>query len=518
MQRQAQLQKLAHVDVWDVIIIGGGASGLGVALDCITRGYTTLLCEAQDFAKGTSSRSTKLLHGGVRYLAQGNFSLVYEALHERAILIKNAPHLCRKQAFIIPNDNILSALYYGFGLKLYEIMAGNFSLGKTLYLHAQTAKERLEGIQPQRLKAGVCYYDGQFDDARLALALAMSAEQEGACMLNYVRATALLKDEAGKIKGVNIQDMLTNTQKTVYSKCVINATGVFTNELNALDGNKSLDVIASQGIHLVFEKKFLPTDAALMIPKTTDGRVLFAIPWHNKLLVGTTDTPINTISYEPKPLQEEIDFILNTFMQYTILKPTKDDILSIFVGLRPLAAFKSKKEATKNVSRTHKISISPSNLVHINGGKWTTYRKMAEETIDKAIECGLLKPALCRTKHYKIFGYREGGDFNDRLCVYGSYAQEIQKLEKQSEKLASLIHKNYPYTYAQVQWSIEQEAAQTLEDVLARRIRLLFLDAQAALDVAQEVGAFMANALKWQQTQLEQEVCNFCALAQQYLN
>ncbi|MFQ6342008.1 FAD-dependent oxidoreductase [Campylobacter sp. VTCC 70190] len=508
---------------YDCIIIGGGASGLGIAFDCATRGYKTLLVEAKDFAKGTSSRSTKLLHGGVRYLAQGDFALVYEALHERQLLIQNAPHLCKKQAFIIPSENFFSTLYYTLGLKIYALMAGKMSLGKTTMLNKICLSQRLQGIKEKFLHSGVVYFDGQFDDARLALSLARSAEFHGACVLNYMKVSSLLKNEKGELSGVALEDKHPNASLRakksfeVRAKCIFNATGVFTNELNKMNDNtdSSLDIVPSQGIHLVLDRSFLPTDDALMIPKTADKRVLFAIPWHNKLLVGTTDTLIEKVSYEPKALDEEIDFVLNTFANYAIKKPSRKDVLSVFAGLRPLAAFKDKNQATKSISRTHKISVSKSKLISLNGGKWTTFRAMAEECIDEAIKHQLLEPKPCRTKDTRLFGYAEGLDFNERLSVYGSELKELKELEKNPE-FAKTIHPHYAYTLAQVKWAISYEKALCLEDVLARRMRLLFLDAKAALQAAPSVASFMAKELGWSQDFLEQELANFTELAKSY--
>ncbi|WP_104685091.1 glycerol-3-phosphate dehydrogenase/oxidase [Helicobacter bizzozeronii] len=511
MQRTTQLQQLP--DSLDVIIIGGGASGLGLALDAASRGYHTLLLEAHDFAQGTSSRSTKLLHGGVRYLAQGDFSLVYEALHERGTLMQNAPHLCAPQGFVIPCANLSSALFYGLGLKLYALMAGKLQLHRTDVLFKPQGI--LEGVKQEKCRHAVCYYDGQFDDARLALSLALSAHDHGALLLNYAQVKSLLF-ENDRVCGVVFENRINQQEIRLKARCVINATGVFTNTINHMDpSTQENHITPSQGIHLVLDQKFLPSKHALMVPKTSDGRVLFAIPWHGKLLVGTTDTPVQEVSLEPKALPEEIDFLLNTLGEYLEQQPTRKDVLSVFVGLRPLMA-SSKVRATKKLSRSHKIYTAPSGLVHLNGGKWTTYRHMAQETLDACIQQGLLPAKTCCTRTLKLHGYTSE-DLDPRLKVYGTHAQAILDLENANPHLARLIHPNHPYTYAQVFWALEHEMAYRLEDVLSRRMRLLFLDARAALKCAREVGEFMGAYFGWDISYQEQEITQFETLAKTHI-
>lgn len=500
-------------DFYDVVIIGGGATGLGLAVDSVSRGFSTLLLEENDFAKGTSSRSTKLLHGGVRYLAQGDVGLVYEALHERSTMIANAPHLCKKQAFVIPAPNIFNAIYYYVGLSLYDFMAGKKGLGRTRLLSPKIVKNSINNINNEKLKYGILYYDGQFDDARVALNLALTAKDHGAHLLNYVKVTNLLKQDE-KIVGVSIKDTLGDDfAKDIKAKCVFNATGVFTNHINFLDNDNECDIVPSQGIHLVFDKKFLKSQNALMVPKTSDGRVLFAIPWHDKLVVGTTDTLVNDISYEPKALDDEIKFILDTAKEYFDTPPTKDDIKSVFVGLRPLAK-PSKTMETKKVSRSHKVHVSKSGLVSINGGKWTTYRTMAKDGIDEAIKHNLLENKPCVTQDLHHHGYDECMVFGDRLSVYGSDKKYILALEE-DESLKKLIHKDHPFTYAQVKWAVENEFAYTIEDILSRRIRLLFLDARAARECANDVANFLIDNLKLDEKQLRLD--EFLKLTEQYI-
>ena len=515
--RNIQLNQIKNQSTWDVIIIGGGASGLGVAVDCASRGYRTLLLEAHDFAKGTSSRSTKLLHGGVRYLAQGDIALVKEALRERGRLLKNAAHLSQKQAFVIAEKNWWQAMYYTIGLTIYDFLAGHLSIGKTKYLHQNEVRTRLKEMQPEKLRYGVCYYDGQFDDTRLAINLAQTAIEQGACVLNYVRVTQLQKNAQGKISGVCCEDVLSGEMYDLQASCVVNATGVFANDIIHMDTPQAdAHIIPSQGIHLVFDREFLSGEDALMVPKTSDGRVLFAVPWLGKVVVGTTDTLVKNVAYEPKALDEEIDFILNTVAEYFVKKPTRADVKSIFVGLRPLAAPKQANQNTKSVSRSHQVEVGESQLVHIFGGKWTTYRQMAEDTVNTAIKHGLLIEKPCVTENLSIHGNTQD-PISGSLKYYGSDAIAIQTWQNENADFAKKIHENYEYTFAQVAWAMQHEMAQTLEDVLARRIRLLFLDARAARDCSPDVAEFMAQQGGFSRDWISEQIQSFQLLCQQYI-
>lgn len=518
MHRAVGIEKLSTQTQWDVIVIGGGATGLGTALDAATRGFSTLLLEAKDFAKGTSSRSTKLVHGGVRYLAQGDVALVREALRERGRLAKNAPHLFKTQAFIIPGEQWWTAPYYTFGLWLYDRLSGKLSIGHTRHLSETQARTRLSGVKNEKIRAGVCYYDGQFDDARLAVTLAQSAIDHGATVLNYFEVIGLDKNSEGKISGVRCKDNASGKEYALQAKAVINATGVFANDIIAMDEpNEKARIVPSQGVHIVLERDFLPGDDALMVPKTSDGRVLFAVPWHDKLVVGTTDTLIKDVQYEPKPLEQEIQFILDTAKDYFKRAPTRADVKSVFVGLRPLAAPKEEGKSTKEVSRSHQVEVSHSGLVHIFGGKWTTYRQMAEDTVDAAIKAGLIPQKSCKTAELALHGSMNTVHLDDNpFAVYGTDAEKITALANQDSKLAEKIHTNYPFTYAQIIWAIEHESALTLEDVLARRIRLLFLDARAAGEAAQTVAEFMAERFNWDSARLNSEIEGFKTLVAQY--
>src|ERR1700722_9206843 len=427
IKREALVNQISDPStIWDLIIIGGGATGLGVAVDAASRGFKTLLLEQSDFAKGTSSRSTKLVHGGVRYLAQGNIGLVVEALRERGILLRNAPHLVRNESFIIPNYSWLNAVFYSVGLSVYDLLAGKRSFGRSRLISYHELIRRIPNIQQKGLKAGVLYHDGQFDDARLAVSLAITSIEQGATLLNYFRVNGLTKDGI-KINGLIAKDQETGIQYTFRAKTVINATGVFVDELLNMDVPEARPIVQpSQGVHLVFDKSFLGPHDALMIPKTKDGRVLFIIPWHDRILAGTTDTPLNAHQLEPRALEEEIKFILDSAADYLTIIPTRKDVLSVFAGLRPLAAPQNEKQKTKEISRSHKLIISESGLITITGGKWTTYRQMAEETVNAAIGVGKLPYRISVTKTLSLHGYKESVEWTDPFFVYGSDAIAVK--------------------------------------------------------------------------------------------
>nr|WP_041178336.1 glycerol-3-phosphate dehydrogenase/oxidase [Blattabacterium sp. (Blaberus giganteus)] len=527
LNRDRFLDILRNVNIWDVIIIGGGATGLGIALDSSSRGYKTLLLEQSDFSKATSSRSTKLVHGGIRYLAQGNIRLVYEALRERGFLLKNAPHLVKKQKFIIPVFNWRMGIMYWTGLKLYEWLSGSLSFGKSRFLSKYEIVKIFPEIKSKELKGGILYYDGQFDDSRLAINLAQTCVQKGGILFNYFQVKSLLKKVENKISGVVACDLETKKEYSIYSKIVINATGVFSDSILRMDESACpVFIKPSQGTHIVLDKSFFSSSNAIVIPKTQDGRVLFCVPWYDHVLVGTTDTFLEKSVLEPKPLEEEIDFILQTFNKYFVLHTKKSDILSAFSGLRPLfiphnsCSYDPTK--TKDISRSHKLMISSSGLITIIGGKWTTYRKMAEDTVNKAIEIGKLNKRPSVTKDLKIYGshssYSSYKSKNHYWNKYGEDEYHIKKLIEENPLLGvSLIPQDfYYYTEAEVVWMVRNEMARTIEDVLARRFRLLFLNAKKAIDIAPRVAALMAKELsrdkKWEQSQ----VADFKKLAMRY--
>lgn len=514
--RDDLIKELGLIPQWDNIIIGGGATGLGAGVDSASRGYKTLVLEQCDFGKGTSSRSTKLVHGGVRYLAQGDIGLVREALKERGLLFKNAPHLVKKQAFIIPCYSFFSKMKYLIGLKLYDWLSGKFSFGRSTLLSKNNILAAMPQIQRKGLQGGIEYFDGQFDDARLAVNLAQTCVEQGGTVLNYAKVIGLLKDQQGTVNGVRVLDIESQKEYSLFSKVVINATGVFVDDILKMDSPHNDPLVRpSQGVHIVLDKSFLKGGKALMIPKTPDGRVLFAVPWHEHIIVGTTDTPLNSHSLEPVPLEAEIDFILNTAGKYLSNAPKRPDVLSVFAGLRPLAAPKNETDSTKEISRSHKLIVEKSKLITITGGKWTTYRKMAEDTIDKAIDVGSLRKKECRTENLKIHGYAIDLKKNYR-AIYGSDSTRISELEKTNPDLTLSLIEDEPYTVSEVIWAVRHEMARSIEDVLARRMRVLFLDAKEAEKMAVVVASIVAKELGKPKEWEEQQLTSFTNLTKQY--
>jgi glycerol-3-phosphate dehydrogenase len=513
MNREDALTKIKNTDIWDIIVIGGGASGLGIAVESVSRGYATLLVEQSDFAKSTSSKSTKLVHGGVRYLAQGNIGLVREASIERGLLTKNAPHLVKNQTFIIPVYNWRSRLKYTMGLKLYDWISGRLSLGASIFISRKEVLQKLPAIISKNLFGGVLYHDGQFDDARLAINLAQTIFDIGGYAINYMKVIGLIKEDE-KICGITVLDTENKEQYQIKSKVVINATGVFVDDILQMDKPDARKNIAvSQGIHLVLDKKFFPGENALMIPETSDGRVLFIVPWHNKLLMGTTDTPVKNISLEPVALETEIQFILHTVGLYLTETPTRKDVLSVFAGLRPLAASENESN-TKEISRSHKILISESGLFSIIGGKWTTYRKMGEDMIDKVEEELRWKHVTGTTASLHIHGYTTQFNPADPLYFYGSDEVFIQKIIEENGN--EWISEKLKINKAQVIWAVRKEMARTVEDVLSRRTRILLLDAKESIRIAPSVAKVMAEEMHKDETWISEQVKQFNNVAKNY--
>jgi len=488
------LKQLANTAEWDIVIIGGGATGLGSAVDAASRGYKTLLIEQYDFGKGTSSRSTKLVHGGVRYLAQGNIKLVMEALRERGYLLSNAPHLTTVSAFVVPAYSWFDKWFYGIGLKVYDVLSGKLSIGKTRLLNKAETVKQLPGISTKKLSGGILYYDGQFDDTRLATELAITATLHGAVVLNYCKASSLQKT-GNKITGLVFEDGISRKTYTVNAKAVINATGVFTDAVMQMDEPEEGKMVApSQGIHLVIDKHFFPGNNAMMIPKTDDGRVLFAVPWHNKVVLGTTDTPVAAIETDPIPLEEEIEFVLHHANLYLEKNIDRSDVRSMFAGLRPLVKRKGAKN-TSGLSRDHTIIVSKAGLVTVTGGKWTTYRHMAEDAVNNAVFVAKLPKKECITRNLSI---------GNRADAYIKDTGD------------NFIHASFSFTQKDIQWFIEKEMAVTIEDVFARRTRVLFLDAKAAIDAAPSVAEAMAAVLHKDGQWIAEQVSTFTQLARQY--
>ncbi|MYN11615.1 FAD-dependent oxidoreductase [Pusillimonas sp. TS35] len=499
--RASLFTALAGLGQVDLVVIGGGATGLGVALDATLRGLSVVLLESCDFAKGTSSRATKLVHGGVRYLAQGNIGLVREALHERATLLRNAPHLARPLPFVMPSYHCWETPFYGVGLKVYDALAGSAGLGTTRFLSAAQARQQIPGICSQGLKGGVLYWDGQFDDARLALALARTAAAQGALLINYCPVIGLFHEQ-GRLVGVQCRDVETGREYRVDAHCVVNATGVWVDEVRQMDG-AATDVqvqpmvAPSQGVHLVVDREFFPGDHALLVPRTRDGRVLFAVPWLGKVILGTTDTPRHDLAREPLPYAHEINFILGEAARYLSRPPSRRDVRSVWVGLRPLVRPTGDEAgATRKISREHTVLIGTSGLVTVTGGKWTTYRAMAEDVLERCAEAGLLGPlAPSRTAVYPLVGAPQDGGARKSmaeppgLSSYGTEAELLRGIQGADTELALGL------TEAMVRFAARYEYARCVEDVLARRARILFLDAQLATAVAPRVAEILREEL-----------------------
>ncbi len=521
MERVELLERLAQPRRHDLAVIGGGATGLGVALDAAARGLSVVLLESHDFAGGTSSRATKLVHGGVRYLAQGNLALVREALHERATLLRNAPHLAQPLAFVMPAYRWWEVPFYGAGLKAYDALAGAAGLGRTEFLGRSGTLQALPTLRGEGLKGGVRYWDGQFDDARLALALARTAAREGALVVNHCEVTGLVH-EAGRVTGLHARDRETGRAFQVQAGCVVNATGVWVDALRQQDGQATGRpvrpmVAPSQGVHLVVDADFLPGREALLVPRTADGRVLFAVPWLGKLILGTTDTPRDDLPREPQAQEAEVDFILSEIGRYLVRTPTRQDVRSQWVGLRPLVRpDREEGAATRSISREHTVQVSPSGLVTVTGGKWTTYRAMAEDVLTQCAASGLLDPVATRSKegvtaNLQLVGTpatRPSADLSRApgLHLYGADAARVQALPGADRALGGGL------TEAMVRFAARHEYARTVEDVLARRSRLLFLDARHAARLAPDV----ADLLR-QETGADPREADFRALAAAYL-
>jgi len=516
--RSRLLKKLRNEAEWDLIVIGGGATGLGVALDAVTRGYKTLLLEQSDFSKGTSSKSTKLVHGGVRYLAQGDIDLVREALKERGLLARNAAHLVKNQKFIIPAYDWFNIALYGVGLTVYDLLAGKLRLGRTSFLSSSEVMKRIPVLKQEKLTGGITYQDGQFDDSRLALNIAQTCIEQGATLLNYIKVNSLLKNDQGDISGAEATDMETGETFTIKGKSVINATGIFVDDILNMDqpGEKPT-VRPSQGIHLVLDKSFLKSEDAIMIPKTSDGRVMFIIPWHNRVILGTTDTPIDVKSLEPKALESEINFILQTAEQYLVRAPKRTDVLSMYAGLRPLAVSSGDQTKTKEISRSHKIIVSKSGLITITGGKWTTFRKMGEDVVNKVMAVAGLQPSPSVSAQTSIHGNQSVTTEADHLSIYGSDLPLLQQLIDSNPEWDTLLCPGLEFTLAQVIFAIRHEMARTVEDILSRRVRVLYLDARKAVECAPQVAALLANELSKDAQWEKEQVAAFKKIAAGYL-
>ena len=518
MNRHEMLERVRdHHDPWDLLVIGGGATGVGVAVDAAARGYDVLLLEQSDFGKGTSSRSTKLVHGGVRYLQQGNVPLVMEALHERGLLLQNAPHLVRDLAFVVPNYLWWEAPFYGIGMRVYDMLAGRHGFARSRLLTTEEVLERIPALEQEGLRGGVLYHDGQFDDSRLLIALARTAAGKGACLINYAPVVRLSKDDGGYLDGAVFRDLESGREHAVAARSVINATGAFCDGVRRMDDAGAAAMIApSQGVHIVLDKRFLGGETAIMVPRTRDARVMFAIPWHGHTVVGTTDTPVAEATLEPRPLSEEIEFILETASGYLSERPGRSDILSTFAGIRPLVKAGDAGN-TSALSREHTIQISKSGLLTITGGKWTTYRRMAEDAVNHAATLAGLEERPCGTRELRIHGYHASAAQFGALADYGADALALAALVEGRPDLGVVLDAALPIRAAQVVWAARHEMARTVDDVLARRTRALALNVKAALKMAPAVARLLAAELGRDEAWQRQQVTEFGTIAERYL-
>ncbi|MBY0585791.1 FAD-dependent oxidoreductase [bacterium] len=517
MNRLSMLDRvLARTDPWDIVVIGGGATGLGIAVDAAQRGYDTLLLEQFDFGKGTSSRSTKLVHGGVRYLAQGNIKLVTEALYERSLMLANAPHVARRLAFLVPGFKWWEKPYYGLGLKIYDALAGRHGLGRSRFVSSSQAIEMIPTLERDHLRGGIHYFDGQFDDTRFLVHLARTAADLGACLINYAPVVGLMKT-GDRVTGVTFRDGEVGTEYSPRARVVINATGVFADGIRQLDDERLPAMLRpSQGIHLVLDRSFLPGQTALMVPKTDDGRVLFIIPWHDRVIVGTTDTPVDQVSFEPRALPEEFDFVMTHARRYLARDPVESDVRSLFAGQRPLVRSTGAGK-TSSLSRDHTLLIDRSGLITVTGGKWTTYRRMAQDAIGRAITVGGLPPRACQTPNLRLHGAVDRSPDDIDFLAYGSEWPLVDSLCQTTTRGADLLVPGLPYRRGEVLWQARHEMARTVEDVLARRTRCLFLDAVGSVGAAPTVAEILAKELgkddRWEKEQVQQ----YASLAAGYL-
>ena len=517
MNRDKMISEIKNSIVWDIAIIGGGATGIGTAVEAASRGYKVVLIEQSDFGIATSSRSTKLVHGGVRYLQQGNISLVLEALKERGILRRNAPHLVHDLPFIVPVYDWWEGPFYGIGLKIYDMLAGKENFGPSKRLSKEETVKYIPTVETEGLRGGVIYHDGQFDDARLLVNLAQTAVEQGATLLNYVKAVSLIK-KGESLQGIISEDMESGEKYRIHARVIINATGVFTDSVRKMDDQQTQNIMtSSQGVHLVLDKSFLPGNTAIMVPHTDDGRVLFAVPWYDRTLVGTTDTYVEDYSLEPIPQEDEIKFLLKHAARYLTKDPQRSDVKSVFAGLRPLVKSSNKDHDTASISRDHVITISRSGLISISGGKWTTYRKMAEDVVEQAIVLGGLAETASITKTLRVHGYQNNSKNYGFLSVYGSDAHEIDVLLNENPEYNERLHPDHNIRKGEIIWAARKEMARKVEDFLARRTRLLLLDAKASIEVAPIAANMMAKELKRDKKWIKNQIESYSKLAKNYL-
>jgi glycerol-3-phosphate dehydrogenase len=524
MERRQLIERLSR-EAFDILVIGGGATGCGIALDAASRGLRTALVEKQDFSEGTSSRSTKLIHGGVRYLEQaikrldrGQFNLVRDALHERALLLRIAPHLSRRLQLLTPLKRWWEAPYYWVGLMMYDLLSGRASIGRSSYLTRRRSLERYPALRAEGLVGSVAYFDGQFDDSRMNVELALTAIQEGAAAVNHMEATALLK-ESGRLTGAKLHDGLSGKTLSVRARVVVNAAGPFCDLVRRMDDPACEPMLTtSSGVHIILDSEYAPPDLGMLIPKTEDGRVLFTLPWMGYTLAGTTDSPAPLAEHVPV-LEEEIEYILRHVRLYLDRPLTRADVKSAWSGLRPLVS-NPKAGGTAKLSRDHVIADSAAGLITVTGGKWTTYRKMAQDAVDHAIARGRLAAThACRTQEILLVGatgyepeaaprlaaqYGLAEDTARHLqLAYGGRAPRVAELA--AAKLGRRLAEGHPHIEAEVVWAVRQEMALTAMDVLARRTRLAFIETRAALAALPRTIELMAKELRWDEKRRARE-------------
>jgi glycerol-3-phosphate dehydrogenase len=516
LAREALVERVRRRErPWDLLVIGGGATGAGVAVDAASRGYEVLLLEQADFGKGTSSRSTKLIHGGVRYLQQGNVALVLDSLRERGRLMRNAPHLVRPLDLVVPAYAWWERPYYAAGLTLYDALAGRARVGRSRRLSREEVLARLPTLEREGLRGGVAYRDAQFDDARLLLALVRTAADHGALALNRARVAALCRDGAGRIDGVVFRDEESGETHEVHGRVVVNATGPFSDAVRRLDEPRSEPLLApSQGVHVTLPAAALPDGTALLVPRTSDGRVLFAVPWHGRVIAGTTDTAIDEIALEPEPRPGEIEFILDTAKRYLLRAVGRADVCAVFTGIRPLV--RGSTRATAALDRDHTIVVSTAGLLTITGGKWTTYRRMAEDTVDRAIALAGLPQRPCRTRDLAIHGKDPAAERHGALAPHGSDAPALAALIAARPVLGERLHPRLPYVAGEIVWAARHEMARTLDDVLSRRLRATVLDVRAALEAAPAAVELLAAELGRDAAWSRSQLADFAAVAERH--
>jgi glycerol-3-phosphate dehydrogenase len=523
--RQAILEGLKTQDIFDLLIVGGGATGCGIAVDAASRGLKVALVEKNDFAEGTSSKSTKLVHGGVRYLEmavkkcdRAQYHLVKEALHERGIFLKNAPHLAHRVPLVTPLYSWWEVPYVYAGLVLYDMLAGRLGLGRSSLVGRKEAKRRFPMLRGDKLKAGVIYYDGQFHDARMAITLVLTARRHGAFIANHVEALSFDKKDA-RLCGARVRDTIGGEEFDIRARGIVNATGPFVDRIRAMDDPSSKPVLnAASGIHIILSSRFVPPDTGMLIPKTEDGRVLFVLPWQGHALIGTTDTPAEIVEH-PRASEDEIAYLLRHINRYFDLSVDRGDVLSAWSGLRPLVKF-DESASTAQLVREHLLMVSPSGLVTMAGGKWTSYRKMAEEAVDRVIESAGLHAGPCRTLDLRLVGaehftpeivsaltrdYGIEADIARHLAhSFGDQAMSVARLAEKGG-LGRRLHPGHPYIEAEIVYAVRHEQAECVLDALARRISLALLDNEAARAVLPRVVELMAGEHGWDDARCRME-------------